>query len=231
MTTALENLRPGTRFRLVGPDGHQAIMGQLLDANDSFAAVRLDGPDINVEFVDCQGKTRTFWANRGNRSYWAPATLVDPICFTPLEDSDMATTARKTPKTKKLDAALARRTKAKATAKKDDKRTGEAPRSQLDLEETKKLEAARMKKAEAATPKKLSLIDAAARVIAAAKDPMNAKEMIEAITAKGLWSSPKGKTPHATLYSAILREIGVKGKDARFTKTERGKFAAQGAKP
>jgi hypothetical protein len=149
----------------------------------------------------------------------------------------MATTTRKTPKTKKLDAALAKRTKAKAAAKKGDTRKGDAPRSQLDLEETKKLEAARAKKAEAtkkaeaATPKKLSLIDAAAQVIAAAEAPMNAKEMIEAITAKGLWTSPGGKTPHATLYSAILREIGTKGKDARFTKTERGKFAAQGAKP
>jgi hypothetical protein len=34
-----------------------------------------------------------------------------------------------------------------------------------------------------------------------------------------------GKTPAATLYSAILREISTKGKDARFTKIERGKFA------
>ena len=32
-----------------------------------------------------------------------------------------------------------------------------------------------------------------------------------------------------TVYSAILREISEKGKDARFTKTERGKFAANAA--
>jgi formylglycine-generating enzyme required for sulfatase activity len=51
---------------------------------------------------------------------------------------------------------------------------------------------------------------------------MNAKEMIEAMAAKGLWTSPGGKTPHATLYSAILREIGAKGKEARFKKTDRG---------
>ena len=44
---------------------------------------------------------------------------------------------------------------------------------------------------------------------------------------KKLWFSPKGVTPHATLYSAILREINTKGKDARFKKTERGKFAAK----
>jgi hypothetical protein len=46
--------------------------------------------------------------------------------------------------------------------------------------------------------------------------------------AKGLWTSPGGKTPHATLYSAILREIGAKGKATRFKKTDRGHFTANG---
>ena len=55
---------------------------------------------------------------------------------------------------------------------------------------------------------------------------MNTKELIEAMAAKGLWISPGGKTPHATLYSAILRKINVKGRNARFKKTERGRFAA-----
>ena len=75
--------------------------------------------------------------------------------------------------------------------------------------------------------KKVSCLDAAARVLAEAGEPLNAKQMIEAITTKGYWTSPAGKTPHATLYSAILREINVKGNDARFQKTERGKFAAR----
>jgi hypothetical protein len=79
-----------------------------------------------------------------------------------------------------------------------------------------------------AKDKKLSAIDAAAKVLATAKEPMNCKELIEALAAKKLWTSPGGKTPHATLYSAILREINTKGKDARFKKTERGKFAANG---
>ena len=76
--------------------------------------------------------------------------------------------------------------------------------------------------------KKTSALDAAAQVLAAAGEPMNTRQMIEAMAAKKLWTSPGGKTPHATLYSAILREINEKGKDARFTKTERGKFAANG---
>jgi hypothetical protein len=83
------------------------------------------------------------------------------------------------------------------------------------------------KKANEAKPKKLSALDAAAKVLAESGEPMNTREMIETLAAKKLWTSPGGKTPHATLYSAILREINEKGKDARFVKTERGTFAAK----
>jgi len=82
----------------------------------------------------------------------------------------------------------------------------------------------------AAKPKKLSLIDAAAKVLADAGEPMNAKQMVEAVTEQGLWTPGAGKTPHATLYAAISREIQKKGADARFTKVERGQFTvAKGA--
>jgi hypothetical protein len=77
-------------------------------------------------------------------------------------------------------------------------------------------------------PKRVSAIDAAAQLLAASKEPMGCKEMIEAMAAKGLWTSPGGKTPAATLYSSIIREIATKGKDARFVKTERGRFAVNG---
>jgi hypothetical protein len=82
------------------------------------------------------------------------------------------------------------------------------------------------KKAAAKQAKKLSALDAAAQVLAASKEPMNAKQMIEAMKAKGLWTSPGGATPWATLYSAIIRELATKGKDARFKKADRGKFAS-----
>lgn len=82
------------------------------------------------------------------------------------------------------------------------------------------------KPAKSATEKKLSAIDAAAKLLGESKEPMNCGEMIEAMATKGLWTSPGGKTPAATLYSAILREINVKGKESRFIKTERGRFAA-----
>ena len=72
--------------------------------------------------------------------------------------------------------------------------------------------------------KKLSCLDAAAKVLGEAGTPMTCQEMIETMAKKGYWSSPGGQTPSATLYSAILREVAKKGMEARFVKTERGKF-------
>lgn len=75
-------------------------------------------------------------------------------------------------------------------------------------------------------PKKLSALTAAVQVLADAGRPLRVKEMIAAMAERGLWSSPNGKTPEATLYSIIIREIKVKGQAARFRKTERGHFIA-----
>jgi hypothetical protein len=74
---------------------------------------------------------------------------------------------------------------------------------------------------------KMSCLDAAAKVLGEKKEPMSTAEMIEAMGAKGYWKSPGGKTPAATLYSAILRELG-KGKDSRFKKTDKGRFTLSG---
>jgi hypothetical protein len=76
-----------------------------------------------------------------------------------------------------------------------------------------------------APAKKLSQIAAAEQVLADAGKPMTCGEMIETMTTKGLWASPAGKTPAATLYASILRLIRAKGKDARFQKIARGQFA------
>jgi len=76
-----------------------------------------------------------------------------------------------------------------------------------------------------AKAKKLSAVDAAAKVLAETGQPMACKEMIEAMAQKGYWSSPGGKTPASTLYSAITKEISTKGKESRFQKTDRGRFA------
>ena len=94
---------------------------------------------------------------------------------------------------------------------------------------TKKTPTKKAATKKSATPKaksgdKLSALDAAAKVLAEASEPLNTKQMIEAMTAKGYWTSPGGATPHATLYSAISREIKSKGDEARFKKTDRGQF-------
>lgn len=73
-------------------------------------------------------------------------------------------------------------------------------------------------------PKRLSAIAAAAQVVG--DEPMTVRAMMEQMAARGLWASPAGKTPEATLYAAITREIAAKGKDARFRKVDRGLFAA-----
>jgi hypothetical protein len=200
MQTYLDRLKPGTRFRLAGMP---QVTGTLIDCTDCSATVRVDGGIREVEFENPDGTTRRFRASRTHTTTWAPATVVEPI-FSPedepssnAEEFDMATKQ----KSKKAKAPKATKAKADGATK---KATAEKP----------------------AKEKKLSAIDAAAQVLAASKEPMNAKEMIEAMAAKGLWTSPGGKTPHATLYSAIIREIATKGKESRFVKKDRGQFAA-----
>ncbi|MEX0678896.1 MAG: HTH domain-containing protein [Pirellulales bacterium] len=101
-----------------------------------------------------------------------------------------------------------------------------APKSTKTAKRAKATPAKMAKPAGEGKSKKLSALDAAAQVLAASKEPINAKQMIEAMAAKGLWTSPGGATPWATLYSAIIREVATKGKEARFKKVDRGHFAA-----
>jgi hypothetical protein len=76
---------------------------------------------------------------------------------------------------------------------------------------------------------KASGLDVAAQVLKDAKHPMRCKDIVQVMLDKGLWST-NGKTPHATIYAAILREIQTKGDKARFRKTDRGQFTlAKGA--
>ena len=74
-------------------------------------------------------------------------------------------------------------------------------------------------------PKRVSALDAAAQVLAEAGKPMRAQELIAAMAEQGLWKSPAGKTPHATLYAAMMREARDKGTASRFRKVDRGMFA------
>jgi hypothetical protein len=82
-------------------------------------------------------------------------------------------------------------------------------------------------KAKVGSAKKLGALAAAARVLGQSGQALNCREIVEQMASKGLWTSPGGQTPHATLHAAISREIKVKGKDSRFTKAGPGKFAGK----
>ena len=96
--------------------------------------------------------------------------------------------------------------------------------------------AAKKSTAKRATAKKvpdkkaMSALDAAAKILAGSKEPLSCRSLIERMAARGYWKSPGGATPHATLYSAMMREIATKGKDARFKKVDRGLFVKNGTR-
>jgi hypothetical protein len=115
----------------------------------------------------------------------------------------------------------------KTEAKQAETPSQEAPAAEVESAEKGgkgKAKKPKAEKSKAEKSKKTSALDAAAKVLADASKPMNTKEMVDAMTAKGFWTSPNGLTPHATLYSAILREMKTKGDQARFKKAERGQF-------
>jgi len=72
----------------------------------------------------------------------------------------------------------------------------------------------------------MSGLDAAAKVLGEAKEPMTCRAIIEAVFAKGYWSS-NGKTPAATIHATIGTEIAKKGDKSRFEKVGRGLFSVK----
>jgi len=111
---------------------------------------------------------------------------------------------------------MARGNKATKEAENKDAETKEAAKAETKDEKPKKDSKPK--------EKKTSALDAAAKVLGESDNPLNAKELIEQMSEKGYWTSPGGKTPHATLSAAIAREIKVKGDESRFEKVDRGKF-------
>ena len=100
--------------------------------------------------------------------------------------------------------------------------------AKITAEKPVKVEAQKpAKPAKEKKPKRSSGLDGAASVLKDSGKPMNCKNIVAVMLEKGLWKTG-GKTPAATIYSAILREIANKGKDARFRKSERGLFAFNG---
>lgn len=77
---------------------------------------------------------------------------------------------------------------------------------------------------------RMSALDAAAEILSrlASKDVaagLSVKDLIERMEKANLWQSPGGKTPSATLYSALIREIKQRRTDSRFKRIAPGKFS------
>lgn len=73
-------------------------------------------------------------------------------------------------------------------------------------------------------PGKLSALEAAVKVLEETGSPMTAKQLIEAMSNKGYWSST-ARAPAHSLANAIQREIHRTGADCLFQQVGRSKFA------
>jgi len=80
-----------------------------------------------------------------------------------------------------------------------------------------------------ASEKKLSMLDAAAKVLETAAAPMTVKEILAAMEEAGLWKPGKGLTPANSLVAAIGVETRRKP-HPRFRKTAPGTFEYAGGR-
>ncbi|MCP3905745.1 MAG: hypothetical protein GY715_19130 [Planctomycetes bacterium] len=107
------------------------------------------------------------------------------------------------------------------------------PPTKRPARKKKNSDKARTGKARTSTKKRpasgISLLDAAAAVLAKSPEPMSCPEMVEAVLKAGAWKT-RGRTPAATLSASIHREIKDQGKEARFAKAERGRFRLRAAR-
>lgn len=138
------------------------------------------------------------------------------------EDTTMPTGTKKTTTKRTAKKASTKKTPAKSTAKTQARKpAAKKPAPNAVTAATKKPAKPTPRKG-----KQPSGLDLAAKILANAGEPLAAKTIAERVIAAGWQTS--GKTPYATLYAAMMREIQTKGKDARFVKVERGRFTAKG---
>ena len=71
--------------------------------------------------------------------------------------------------------------------------------------------------------KKMGCLNSAIYVLEQAGEPLTCTQIMERILQQKLWTTT-GRTPAATLYSAVIREIQRKGDDSRFALADRGMF-------
>lgn len=205
----------------------QIKIGQLYTAKitDKIVPVRID-----AEHKDGGWTATNTQTNRKVRIKTAQK-LRNKIGATPKDDGDKPATRQ--PAKKKLSAAERKNLLAQHKADQENARLREereASPEGMTASEAAMSKAKRTNKPKDAPvkDKKLSLIGAAAQILGKSKEPMTCKDMVNEVIAAGLWTPGDGKTPHATLYSAILRDL--KSETPRFEKVDRGQFTlAKGA--
>jgi hypothetical protein len=176
------------------------------------------GPDagkLDVTLVTAEGETE--------RVALEPHEQVEIVRSKPSADAERLATSKAPAKAGKG------KGKTKATAQAQTESGAVAPPQTpptpaTPAETDKSPQGRRSQKASAA--QQLSALDAAAKVLAETGTALTCQELIQVMADKGYWTSPAGKTPAATLYAAILKELQTKGTEARFQKTAPGKFAA-----
>lgn len=246
MITNLQNVKPGTMFRVFEqPD----LSGVLVDVNECSAKVKLTSGAIDVEIDQPDGSVRRFTANRSRTTTWSPATVIETIdasaALSPpaqpdaepaeaeasnLENETMKTVtkAKKAPKAAKEP--QDRKPKATNMTKggggtrvRSSAKTTKAKQPPDEPEPPKK-EANQAIGTKTKAKLKPSLLDIAAEVLSDGK-PRNCDQIITEVLARGDWQT-SGKTPAATLYSGLIREINNSAsKPSRFERTAtKGEF-------
>jgi hypothetical protein len=220
-------LRIGSRVR----GREDGVEGRIVWAN--AVAVKIawaDGEQVTWKRDTLASRPIEILDGKGNDDQSAPPTIPATSEMAPTADAPRTEpSAAPTIPEPNLDEALPR-----AVAQTTDEQAAPVPASAeqehgpetADPPASVPIKPKRQRKA-AAGPKakKVGALDAAARVLAEAGVAMTCPEMIAAMASKGYWTSPGGKTPAATLSSAILREMKTQGEQARFRKVECGRFA------
>ena len=243
MITNLQNLKPGTAFRV-----HEMpeLTGLLADINECSAKVSLGRHAVEVKIGD-----REFTAHKSRVEIWSPATVVEtidasaatsPPAITPVDEisdgdlrafnggltlSNHGDEPEETTEMPKTDATRQRRsvkstkaTPAKVTKPPKAKKTAAAKPAKLTAQPD---EPAKREHPKTKAKVGVSLLDEAAEVLADGQ-ARSCEAIIEAVLARGKWKTA-GKTPAATLYSGLIREIANKEKESRFARGDvKGEF-------
>jgi len=240
--TNLQNVKPGTMFRVFEqPD----LSGVLVDVNECSAKVKLTSGAIDVEIDQPDGSVRRFTANRSRTTTWSPATVIETIHASaatspPAQpDAEPAEAEASNPETETMKT-VTKAKKAPNAAKEPKARKPKATnvtkggggtrvrssaKTELpDKPETPKKESSQAIGTKTKAKLKPSLLDIAAEVLSDGK-PRNCDQIITEVLASGDWQT-SGKTPAATLYSGMIREINNNSsKPSRFERTAtKGEF-------